>query len=79
MELCCVPLLAGLFVGVAYYYAHQRGYKRGYQRAVEVTMLLDLGARLERADQEEFNIMWHGTGEEGASAWRDYMVPKDDE
>ncbi len=34
MELCCVPLLAGLLVGAVYYLAHNRGYQRGFDDGV---------------------------------------------
>ena len=79
MELCCVPLLAGLLVGGAYYFAHQRGYKRGYRRAIEIMTLMDLGARIERAEQEEFNRLWHGNGKEGGFEGINHLVPEDDE
>lgn len=79
MELCCVPLLAGLFVGVAYYYAHQRGYQRGQRDTVQKFVLMDLAAGIERAKQEDLNTFWHGTGEEGGFEGIGHLMPEDDE
>ena len=77
MELCCVPLLAGLLVAGAYYFAHQRGYERGYREAVETRMLMDLGAGIERAEQENFKRIWHGTGEEGHFEGIGHLIPEE--
>lgn len=79
MELLCVPLLAGLLVFMAYYFAYNRGYKAGYRKAIEVTTLIDLGSRIEKASQEYGDLQWSGTGKEGGFEGISHLMPEDDE
>ena len=68
-----------LFVFITYYYAYNRGYRKGYRKATEMAVLIDFGARVERASQEYKDILWHGTGEEGGFEGIGHMVPEGDE